>query len=151
MDLNLAPQRLLHLWCFNHSLVKFFNGHFNATRLVQSQLDLSVGAFAQTDTFELQFFKLHTGQHLFVLVSLACDAQLARLDERGRLFDALDLSRVQSGHDAPSTGVCPARAFILMSHLPVLVEAVVRAVDQRSDFLLRCSLCFSIDNVSDVS
>ena len=42
VDLNLAPQCLLHLWCLDHSLIQFFNGHFNPTWLMQSQLHLSV-------------------------------------------------------------------------------------------------------------
>ena len=29
MDLNLSPQRLLHLWSFDHAFIEFFNGHFN--------------------------------------------------------------------------------------------------------------------------
>ena len=129
MNLDLSPEGLLHFRSFDHSLVKFFNSHFYTARLMQSELNLPVGAFAQRDALELELVKLHIGQHLLIRVGLAGHAQLACLDEWSRLLDTLDLSRVERGHDAASGGVLAPGALILMTHLPILVQTVMRAID----------------------
>ena len=129
MNLDLSPESLLHFGSFDHSLVKFFNSHFYTARLMQSELNLSVRAFAQGDALELELVKLHIGQHLLIRVGLAGHAQLACLDEWSRLLDTLDLSRVERGHDAASGGVLAPGALILMTHLPILVQTVMRAID----------------------
>ena len=59
MNLDLSPQSLFHFRCFYHTLVQFFNSHFNATGPVKCELYLPVRALAQGDAFELELVQLH--------------------------------------------------------------------------------------------
>jgi len=150
MNLDLATMSFFHLWRLNHSFVKFFNGHFFATWFMESQLYLPVRAFAQIDAFKLEFFKLHICQHLFILVSLTSDTQRTSLDEGCRLFDSFDFLRIQRSYYTAAKSIFAPGALILMPHLPVLIQAVMRAVDERAYLLLWCGLHLAIDDVSHV-
>ena len=38
VNLNLSAQCFSHLLCFNHTLVEFFNGHFDTARFMHRQM-----------------------------------------------------------------------------------------------------------------
>ena len=135
MNLNLPPQRLFHLWSLDHPLVQLLNRYFDAAGFVQRQLDGAVRALAQLPILELKLIQRHIRQHLLIrAVCLACNPQLASLDEGRGLLDASDLLRVQTGHDLAAVGVLVPRALILVPQLPVLIQAMVRAVDEIGHF-----------------
>ena len=135
VDLDLSPQRLFHFRSLDHPLVQLLNRYFDAAGLVQRQLDGAVRALAQLPIFKLKLIQRHIRQHLLIrAVRLACNPQLACLDEGCGLLDASDLLRVQTGHDLPAVGVLVPRALILVPQLPVLIQAMVRTVDEIGHF-----------------
>ena len=142
MNLDLSPQRLFHFRSLDHPLVQLLNRYFDAAGLVQRQLDGAVRALAQLPIFKLKLIQRHIRQHLLIrAVRLACNPQLACLDEGCGLLDASDLLRVQTGHDLAAVGVLVPRALVLVPQLPVLIQAMVRAVDEIGHFGCGCGIC----------
>ena len=130
MNFNFSSKCLLHLGRFDHALVQLFNSHFLARRFVKGQLDLAVGALAKSLVLKDQLVKSHVCKGGFVGVSLASDTQLASLHKWCRFLDAAYLGWIESADNLAAECVFASRALVLMPQLPVLIEAVMRAVNQ---------------------
>ena len=55
VNLNLAFECVTHFWSLYHSFVKLFHGNFDTTWFMPSQMNLTVGAFAQLLLLKLKF------------------------------------------------------------------------------------------------
>ena len=117
---------------------------------MQGQLNLSVRAFSKRLILKLQLFEGHIREHFLVRIGLTCHSELPSLDERCRLLDPFDLNWVKRGDYMASECVFAPLTLVLVPHLPILVEAMVRTVYQRCDWLIFSGLHLPVNYVGDV-
>ena len=97
---------------------------------MNGQLDLAVGALAKCFVLEDKLVKSHVCKGGLVGISLASDTQLASLHKWCRFLNAAHLGWVESAHNLTAECVFAAWALVLMPQLPVLIQTVMRAVNQ---------------------